>query len=196
MNTQNAFDYLTGKLKYDISEGTAISLRGAEEGIVLLENKNKALPLAKDKSVAFFGRMQKHYMPLGTGSGGRVVAIENTNIFDSLSSLGATLDKDVEAFYDKYVTENPYDEAGGWIHPASQSEPLLDEAFVSSAASRNETALVVITRTAGEDMDLKYVKGGFLLTDTEVANIKLLRKSLGKYSKFITTLRGVGYRFE
>ncbi len=27
-------------------------------------------------------------------------------------------------------------------------------------------------------------------------HIKLLRKSLGKYSKYITTLRGVGYRFE
>ena len=27
-------------------------------------------------------------------------------------------------------------------------------------------------------------------------HIKLLRKSLGKYAKFIVTLRGVGYRFE
>ncbi|MPM58207.1 Sensory transduction protein regX3 [bioreactor metagenome] len=27
-------------------------------------------------------------------------------------------------------------------------------------------------------------------------HIKLLRKSIGQYSKFIVTLRGVGYRFE
>lgn len=27
-------------------------------------------------------------------------------------------------------------------------------------------------------------------------HIKLLRKSLGEYSKFIVTLRGVGYRFD
>ncbi|MCH4239002.1 MAG: winged helix-turn-helix domain-containing protein, partial [Oscillospiraceae bacterium] len=27
-------------------------------------------------------------------------------------------------------------------------------------------------------------------------HIKLLRKSLGPYAKFIVTLRGVGYRFE
>jgi len=27
-------------------------------------------------------------------------------------------------------------------------------------------------------------------------HIKLLRKSLGEYSKYIVTLRGVGYRFE
>ena len=180
MNTQNAFDYLTGKLKYNPDEGRALSLEGATEGIVLLENKNKALPLKKDEKIAFFGRMQKHYLPLGTGSGGRVVPIESTNIFDSLKLLGASLDAEAEAFYDRYVEENPYDEAGGWIHPASQPEPLLTEAFVKSVASRNETALLVITRTAGEDMDLKYVEGGFLLTETEKANIKLLRESFKK----------------
>lgn len=180
MNTQNAFDYLTGELMYDISKGTDISLRGAQEGIVLLENKNNVLPLSKESNIAFFGRMQKHYIPLGTGSGGRVVAIEHTNIFDSLTSLGAKLDKETEAFYDKFVSENPYDESGGWIHPASQVEPLLDEEFVASVAKNNETALWVVTRTAGEDMDLKYVKGGFLLTDTEVANLKLLRKYFKK----------------
>ncbi|HOA85692.1 MAG TPA: DNA-binding response regulator, partial [Bacillota bacterium] len=27
-------------------------------------------------------------------------------------------------------------------------------------------------------------------------HIKLLRKSLGRYAKYIVTLRGVGYRFE
>ena len=52
MNTKNAFDYLTGKLKYDIAQGTAISLRGAEDGIVLLENKNRALPLKDGETVA------------------------------------------------------------------------------------------------------------------------------------------------
>ncbi len=180
MNTKLGFDYLTGKLKYDPAVGTALSLRGAEEGIVLLENKNKALPLKKGEGYAFFGRMQKHYLPLGTGSGGKVVAIDDTNVFDSLVALGGTPDKEVEAFYDSYVAENPYDAADGWIHPASQKEPLLEEGFVAAAASRNETALVVITRTAGEDMDLKYVQGGYLLTDTEVANLDLLRKHFKK----------------
>ena len=180
MNTKSAFDYLTGKLKYDPADGRAVSLKGATEGIVLLENKNRALPLKKGETIAFFGRMQKHYLPLGTGSGGRVVAIEETNVFDSLKLLGATLDSEVEAFYDEYVKENPYDAAEGWIHPASQKEPLLKETFVKDAASRNETALLVITRTAGEDMDLKYVEGGFLLTETEIANINLLRSSFKK----------------
>ena len=34
------------------------------------------------------------------------------------------------------------------------------------------------------------------MTETLDTHIKLLRKSLGEYSGTITTLRGVGYRFE
>ncbi len=176
MNTKNAFAYLTGEKKYDTAQGTALSLQGAEEGIVLLKNDHHALPLCTDTTVAFFGRMQKEYLILGTGSGGRVQPTQTTDIFTSLQSLGCKLDGEVEAFYDAYVEANPYDGKGAWSHPASQSEPLLDDAFVASAASRNTTALTVITRTAGEDRDLQNVRGGFCLTETEIANLKLLRK--------------------
>lgn len=187
MNTKSAFDYLTGKLKVDEQAAYSSALRGAEEGIVLLENKNRALPLSPNETVAFFGRMQKHYLMLGTGSGGRVVPKETTNIFDSLAERGVKLDKEVEAFYDAYAEEHPYDSEGGWCHPASQTEPELDEAFVASAASRNNAALAVITRTAGEDRDLVAVKGGYYLTDTEVANLKLLRKHFSKVVVLLNT---------
>ncbi len=180
MNTKSAFDYLTGKLKVDEQAAYSSALRGAEEGIVLLENKNRALPLKPDETVAFFGRMQKCYLMLGTGSGGRVVPKETTNIFDSLAEKGVLLDKEVEAFYDEYVENNPYDAEGGWCHPASQKEPKLDETFVASAAERNNTALVVITRTAGEDRDLVAVKGGYYLTDIEADNLRLLRAHFNK----------------
>ena len=41
------------------------------------------------------------------------------------------------------------------------------------------------------DEEGEYLKA--LYRDTHV---KLLRKSLGEYSKYIVTIRGVGYRFE
>ncbi len=180
MNTKNAFDYLTGKLKFDPEQGAALSKRGAEEGIVLLENKNKALPLSFDENIAVFGRMQKHYLILGTGSGGRVDPPYITNIFDSLSSLGAKLDKEVESYYDAFVASHPYEGTGGWNHPASQIEPALDTEFVASAAQRNDTALFIVTRTAGEDGDMPSGRGGFSLTGTEIANLKLIRNSFKK----------------
>ncbi len=189
MNTQNAFSYLTGEKKLDYQAATLASLQGAEEGIVLLKNQGNTLPLSKNTSVAFFGRMQKEYLHLGTGSGGRVHPTDMTNIFASLASLELPLDREVEAFYDTYVAEHPYDGRGQWSHPASQEEPLLTEEFVSSAASRNEIALVVITRTAGECRDLGEGRGEFRLTETELTNLTLLR---AKFSRLVVLLNVCG----
>ena len=187
MNTDIAFEYLTGKKRFDAEAAFDYSLRGAEDGIVLLENKNRTLPLTPESKAAFFGRMQKRYVMLGSGSGGRVVPLVTTNIFDSLSELGLSLDKEVEKFYDDYVEKHPYDDAGGWIHPECQQEPILDEQFVSSAAERNENALFVLTRMAGEDKDMSYARGGYLLTEAELCNLKLIRK----YFRKVTVLLNV-----
>lgn len=180
MNTKSAFEYLTGIKKFDPEDACKMSLRGAEDGIVLLENKCRALPLKQDEHAAFFGRMQKHYLMLGTGSGGRVVPLRTADIFGSLADMGLCLDKEVEEFYDSYVKENPYDEGGGWTQPDSQTEPLLCDEFVAAASSRNTTALFIITRTAGEDKDLINARGGYMLTETELENLKLLRKHFKK----------------
>ena len=191
MNTQNAFEYFTKQKTFDTEKAVSLSYKAAAEGIVLLENKRKALPLKKDEKVAFFGRMQKHYCLLGTGSGGRVCPPFITNIFDSLKENGVLLDKTVEEFYDSFVEQNPYDEQGGWSHPSFQKEAILkdNEALVASAASENETALYVITRTAGEDKDLPAGKGGYLLTDTEKENLALLRRY---FKKLVVLLNTVG----
>ena len=47
-------------------------------------------------------------------------------------------------------------------------------------------------------MHITYVRWNDFYCDdlTLDTHIKLLRRSLGPYSKFIVTLRGVGYRFE
>ncbi|MBO4277688.1 MAG: glycoside hydrolase family 3 protein [Clostridia bacterium] len=180
MDSRVSYEYLTGKRVYDPAEAQKAALKAAEEGIVLLKNDNNALPLAEGEKTAFFGRMQKHYVILGTGSGGRVSPPFTTNIFDSLASLGVGLDKETESFYDSFVAENPYDEGNGWTHPASQKEPELAEALVASAARRCGTALFVITRTAGEDRDLKSERGEYLLSETELANLKLLRAHFKK----------------
>lgn len=189
MNTKNAFAYLTGEKKLDYKAAANASLRGAEEGIVLLKNENKTLPLDKTSTVAFFGRMQKDYLHLGTGSGGRVHPTEKTDIFSSLVSLGLSLDKEVEAFYDAFVAEHPYVGHGQWNHPAAQEEPLLEESFVSSAATRNSIALCVITRTAGESKDLGEGRGEFALTETEFSNLKLLRE---KFPRLVILLNVCG----
>ena len=43
------------------------------EGIVMLENRDSALPLLPGSRIALFGRTQFHYYKSGTGSGGMVI---------------------------------------------------------------------------------------------------------------------------
>ncbi|MBO5786163.1 MAG: glycoside hydrolase family 3 protein [Clostridia bacterium] len=187
MNTQNAFEYLNGDKKFDRERAFFYAQKGAEDGIVLLENKNRTLPLAKGTKAAFFGRMQKKYIMLGSGSGGRVVPLVTTNLFDSLAESGLEFDKEVSEFYDAYVRENPYDDTGGWIHPEHQTEPELCEELVSLAAERSENALFVITRMAGEDKDMSAGRGGYMLTETEKSNLALIRRHFKRVILLLNT---------
>ncbi len=189
MDSKIAYEYLTGKRVFDKESALKTALKGAEEGIVLLENKDRVLPIGKLSKIAVFGRMQKNYMMLGTGSGGRVTPPFVTDIFGSLCELGLKPDSIVESFYDEYVATHPYDPGNGWTHPASQTEPELEPGFVAEAARRADIALVIITRTAGEDRDYKNEPGEYLLSATELGNLKLLRK---KFNKLVVILNVSG----
>ena len=120
MDGKIAFEYLSGAKKYDKTKAYELARRGAREGIVLLENRGHTLPLQKGAHAAFFGRMQKHYLASGTGSGGRVQSEYNTNIFDSLRGNGIELDTEAEAFYADFVASHPYQVGNGWTNPSSQ----------------------------------------------------------------------------
>lgn len=176
MNTGIAYEYLTGKRKYYYSDSAPYALECAAEGAVLLKNEKNTLPLGKHDRVCLFGRMQKHYLFSGTGSGGRVNPPYVTNIFDSLKHAGVMLDGDTEKYYDDFCAMNPYDFGNGWTHPHSQSEPVPDEAMISEAAKRCGVAVMVIARTAGEDSDCVPEKGSYYLSDAESDVLTMLRK--------------------
>ena len=58
------------------------AVQTVSEGIVMLINKDGALPLGKNEEVAVFGRIQLHYYKSGTGSGGMVNVSKVTGIVD------------------------------------------------------------------------------------------------------------------
>ena len=68
-------------LDWAVYEKTAREM--AAEGLVLLKNDNKALPLKQGETVSVFGRMQNHYYKSGTGSGGMVNVARVVGILDA-----------------------------------------------------------------------------------------------------------------
>lgn len=153
----------------------------AAEGIVMLKNDNGALPLSRDEVVSVFGRIQLHYYKSGTGSGGMVNVSKVTGIVDGLLESGVKLNEELLNVYKKWDEENPYDLGDGWGNePWSQVEMPLDEQLVADAAQKGSTAIVIIGRTAGEEMDATLTEGSFLLTALEKDMLSKVRKAFEK----------------
>lgn len=151
------------------------------EGIVMLKNENNALPLDTDKEVAVFGRIQFHYYKSGTGSGGMVNVTKVVNILDGLIDNGVKVNEKLLDTYRKWDRENPFDLGEGWGgEPWSQKEMPLDEGLVKETAKNCETAIVIIGRTAGEEQDNRLEAGSYLLSDDEIAMLKVVRENFKK----------------
>lgn len=145
----------------------------AAEGSVLLENDG-VLPFGKGQKVAVFGRTQETYIKSGTGSGGLVRVEEAPCIIESLRENGVfQIDEELVGVYREWIKENPFDNGHGWAtEPWSQKEMPLDDDTVKAAAQRNDAAVIIIGRTAGEDRDNSDEFGSFRLSETETAMIK------------------------
>ncbi len=151
------------------------------EGIVMLKNENNALPLDTDKEVAVFGRIQFHYYKSGTGSGGMVNVTKVVNILDGLIDNGVKVNEKLLGTYRNWDKENPFDLGEGWGgEPWSQKEMPLDEGLVKETAKSCETAIVIIGRTAGEEQDNRLEAGSYLLSDDEIAMLRVVRENFKK----------------
>ena len=148
----------------------------AEEGIILLKNKNNLLPIGKEK-VAVFGRTQVDTIKCGTGSAFCQSEYE-INVLQGIRNAGIAVD---EVLAEKYIAwtqskENAIPSYGVWgsgAHVNPEMPVTRDE--VRDAALRGcEKAIVVFGRTAGENDDVVVMEGDFLLSPEE----KLLLESV------------------
>ena len=152
------------------------------EGVVLLENKNNALPLHEGETVALFGRMQNNYVKSGLGSGGMVNVSEVIGIPEGLINSGRVkLNDGLRKLYDEFCTRFPVSSGNGWgTERYSEEEMPLTDELVMLAARESESAICIIGRTQGEDRDVLNEEGSYLLTETELEMLKLVRKHFGK----------------
>ena len=132
-----------------------LSLKAAREGMVLLKNEQKTLPLRKGTRVALFGKATFDYVKGGGGSGDVTTPFIH-NLYDGFVRVaGAECVHEATAdFYRAYVT-GQY--AGGKM-PGLIAEPELPENLLESARAFADTAVVSISRYSGEAWDRKTEK--------------------------------------
>lgn len=138
----------------------------ATEGVVLLTNDG-ALPLG-DRPVAVFGRVQIDWFAVGYGSGGDVKVPYIWNLLAGLRDAGVRVDDDLARQYSTWSAENrPVFTANWGQWPHDFPEMPIAGADVAAAASRADTAVVVIGRAAGEARDSILEPGSYYLTADE-----------------------------
>ena len=167
-------------LDWAVYEKTAREM--VAEGLVLLKNDNKALPLKQGETVSVFGRMQNHYYKSGTGSGGMVNVAKVVGILDALNECkDVNVNQKLAETYAAWDKEHTVELGLGWgQEPWSQAEMPVTEELVQEAAGESDSAIVIIARTAGEDKDNTLEKGAFMLTDIETDMLRLVRENFQK----------------
>ena len=159
------------------------------DGIVMLRNERKALPLSREEVISVFGRIQLNYYKSGTGSGGMVNVSKVTGVIEGLTELGAKLNTELLDAYRSWAEENPFELGEGWGgEPWSQKEMPVSDELAEKAAVCSDAAVVVIGRTAGEEQDNNAGEGSFLLSQGERDMLAMVRK----HFKRVIVLLNVG----
>lgn len=146
----------------DLTAHAAVTRRSAAEGMVLLENRNEALPLsAGERKVALFGNTSYRFIAGGSGSG-NVNRAYTVSLFEGLSNAGLTVDAGLRGKYEAAIARD--DEAaaraGKEENPFMAELPLpLPADYVPSVseiegyAKADDVAVITLGRRSGEFLD-------------------------------------------
>ena len=148
-----------------------IALEAAREGIVLLKNEAEVLPLKKGTVLNLFGR-GIHEFRIGAVGAGKINPRYSVNFVEAVREGEAySLNEELVEFYGCDRDEIPGDE------------------MLMRAKKLSDTAIVFLTRAAGENQDASTAKGEYYLSEAEEA---LIAKVTDTFAKTIVILN-VGY---
>ena len=179
-------------LQPDLEAHASVAREAAEEGIVLLENREGALPLAHGTTVALFGVGSYETLAGGTGSG-HVHRPYVVNLDEGLRKEGFTVEESLAGSYTQYIGKNrPRGSSlsrmlGG---PATPEMTIGREA-VDAASEAADIAVLTLSRQAGEGGD-RHLEGDFLLTEGERQMLVAISETFHQKGKKVVVVLNIG----
>ena len=177
---------VTASLKH-----TQLSRKAATEGMVLLKNKNNALPLRKGEKIALFGKATIEYIKGGGGSGD-VHTPYICNIFEGFEEKDVNIFMPLVDFYKDYVKREsvniPTQEQinATWdivnaMEFCTKRDDMTYDTFASmhvpeaevpaelieNAGKIADTAIITLSRFSAEGVDRRPQAGDYYLSDLE-----------------------------
>ncbi len=134
----------------ECKEHIRLSKEAAKEGMVLLKNEKKLLPLAEGTRLALFGKGSFDYVKGGGGSGDVAVSYVH-NLYDGFKMQGnaVMLYEPLAEFY----RENVQEQYRQGAMPGMTIEPELPKGLADGAKAFADVAIVVISRFSSEGWD-------------------------------------------
>ncbi len=186
---------------YDSEEGrtealTAVSTDVSREGITLLSNENKSLPLTSSAKVTLLG--QDSVDPVhGGGGAGSVDASKAVDLRTGLEAAGLTVNPVTWDFYTsgpgkdyRKTTTDVYGAGAFAVNEVPAS--LYTSEFTDSFAEYPDAAIVLIGRSGGESADLPTTSDAdgrlyLQLSQNELDLLELARESFDKVVVVLNT---------
>ena len=125
------------------------------EGIVLLKNENNSLPIESGTKLNVFGWGSTQPIYGGTGSGS-VDESTAVSLLEGLENAGFEINETLVDFYTEYRSDRPEVGMGtvDWTIPQPTMAEYDEAGVFEDAQEYSDTAVIVITRSGGEGMDL------------------------------------------
>ena len=181
-----------GKCVTSSKEHIEFSRKAATEGMVLLKNENRTLPLKKGTRIAIFGKAQIDYVRGGGGSGVVYSGYER-NIYEGFKVKEkegkVEIFHKLSQFYEENLETEEKENLPNWyrdkVLPGSAKELEIPQELIKGACEFADTAIVTISRYSGEYWDRSEQKGDFYLDDAEM---KMVEVACANFDKVIAVL--------
>jgi beta-glucosidase len=191
--TAKGYDYPNNA---DLKAHARIARDAAAESMVLLKNKEHALPAHSGASIALFGTRGYDLITGGTGSGdvNKPYAISLAN---GLANGGYKVDAQLEKSYRDYLADYAakHPKKNMLLEIMNPSPPApeyrVDERIIDQKADASDIAIIYIGRNAGEGNDRK-VADDYQLTGAEQEMITQVSDAFHAKHKTVITVLNIG----
>jgi len=183
--------------KPDLRAHALVARRAATDGMVLLKNREGALPFTGQiKKVAAFGNTSYEIITGGTGSGD-VNEAYSVPLMEGLENAGYIVYQSLKVAYAAYIKDAKEKQpVGEGPLAAFMPKPRIEEMEVQSSlikkvAAETDIALITIGRNSGEMADRKQ-EGDFDLTEREKSLIQTVSKAFQENGKKAVVVLNIG----
>ena len=173
--------------RVNTKEHNKVATEAAADTIILLQNTDAALPLAKDTSVAVFGNGAYRTVFGGAGSGS-VSPNTTVSIMEGLrKTSGLTVAN---------AKNNPFQNCVPHDAMDPSKDVAVTDAYAAEMAEGADAALIVISRGSTEGQDRSDLKGDFRLNDTEADMIDRVSAAFRAKGKKVIVVLNMGSPME